>query len=288
MNRRLPGSFEHSYQNAPSLEDVLAATQVDRRKTAVYNLTAPGEHPIYLHTTTGTLRCHVRVRPHHNPNAPLILYHHGFNETPYTNSWRRIFSPRHLFAAHTVCIQAPFHNNWRDPLLKGFASLQNVYQIFAGSLRIMELVQQQFEAQGTPWTIVAGASWGGITSMLYAGILGNTRAVVPMLSSPNLAQVLWDIADLFNRPVPISHSHLSKLLDFTPYYRRVPPHRVFPLLGECDLFFRWEHHAPIFEPRPITTINGSHITSFLYAHQLRQHLLSVLEQVQSWPENGRY
>ena len=40
MNRQVPVSLETSYQSAPLLETVLAETQVDLAKTAVYNLSA--------------------------------------------------------------------------------------------------------------------------------------------------------------------------------------------------------------------------------------------------------
>jgi hypothetical protein len=176
-------------------------------------------------------------------------------------------------------VQAPFHSNWDDPLRKGFASLQNMYQMFAGSLRIMELVQSHFETQGTTNTVVAGVSWGGITSLLYEGMFQRSRAVIPMLASPNLAQVMWDIARLFNRPVPVTLEHLEKLLDFTPYYRRCDPDRLFPLMGENDLFFRLENHAALFDQRPLVTIPRGHITGSLNAARLRRHVCDVLEQL---------
>jgi hypothetical protein len=147
MNRRLPDSFEASYEQSPALETVLAQTSVNLSKTALYQLSAPGEHPVWLDTAQGDLLCHVRVRPAVDPKAPLLLYHHGFNEWPYTNSWRRIFRQPLPVSAHAVCVQAPFHAHWLDPLLKGFVSLQSVYQIFAGSLRIMELLHSHFARQ---------------------------------------------------------------------------------------------------------------------------------------------
>ncbi len=227
----------------------------------------------------GDLSCRIRVRLAVDPEAPLLLYHHGLNEVPYTNSWRRIFRRSQPFPAHLVCIQAPFHSNWDDPLRKGFASLQNMYQMFAGSLRIMERVQSHFEAVGVEDTIVAGVSWGGITSLLYEGVFQRCRAVIPMLSSPNLAQVMWDIANLFNRPVPMSQEQLGKLLDFTPYYQQCAPDQLFPLLGEEDQFFRLKSHASVFRELPLVTIPNGHITGSWNAARLRRHVLDVLEQL---------
>ena len=227
----------------------------------------------------GEIVCRVQVRLAVDPNAPLLLFHHGFNEYPYTNSWRRLFPTAVPLPVHTVCVQAPFHNSWLEPVDIGFASVQNVYQIFAGSLRIMELVQRQFEAEGAAYTVAAGVSWGGITSVLYEGVLQQTRAVIPMLSSPNLAQVIWDIADLFGRPMQLSQAELQEHLDFTPYYEQCAANRVFPLLGEDDLFFRMDHHARLFAERPLVTIPAGHISALWLTAPMRDHILRVLSQL---------
>lgn len=277
MNQRVPDSFEGSHQDAPPFEEVLAQTAVDTRKTDEYQLSAPGERTVWLRTATDDLFCRVRVQLAVDPEAPLLLYHPGFNEVPYTSSWGRLFRRPASFPAHTVCIQAPFHDNMFDPMSRGFASLRNVYQMFAGSLRIMELLQSHFESQGASYTAVAGISWGGITSLLYEGLFQRTRAVIPMLASPNLARVMWDIAALWGRPMPMPLAQLEELLDFTPYYRRCDPKRVFPLLGENDLFFRLEHHADAFPEWSIRTIPAGHITGYWQFNRLRQHILEALD-----------
>ncbi len=281
LNYRVPDSLESSVEESASFEEVLAQTTVDLRKTAVYHLTAPGEQTVTLQTPLGELVCRVQVRPAVDPQAPLLLFHHGFNEYPYTNSWRRLFPKTAPLPVHTVCVQAPFHDNWQDPTQIGFASVQNVYQIFAGSLRIMELVQRQFEMEGAAYTVASGVSWGGITSLLYEGLLQQTRAVIPMLSSPNLAQVIWDISDLFSRPMQLTQEALQQHLDFTPYYKQCAPDRVFPLLGESDLFFRLEKHADLFAERPLVTIPAGHISAMWHSASMRDHVLNILAQVHS-------
>ncbi|MEZ4645943.1 MAG: hypothetical protein R3E31_25025 [Chloroflexota bacterium] len=278
LNRRVSDSLERTYRDSLSFAEVLAQTQVNERKTAVYQLSAPGEHPVYLDTPTGEIRCHVRVRLTADPHAPLLLYHHGINELPYTSSWWRIFN-RTQFPVHNVCVQAPYHDSWMAPFAEGFASLQNIYQMFAGSLRLMELVQTHFEAHGSPYTLLAGVSWGGMTSMLYEGLFQNTRAVVPMLSSPDLAQVIWDIAHMFKRPIPLPLPLMKQYLDFTPIFRRCDPQKVFPVMGENDLFFRMDNHADIFEDAGLQTIATGHITGLWQPLPLRQHLSSVLQSL---------
>ena len=286
LHRRLPDSFEASCQESPVLEAVLAQTSVNECKTAVNNLKAPGEHFIWLNTMAGELRCRIRVRPAIDPATPLVIFHHGFNEIPYSLSWRRIFFHPSLANVHAVCIQAPFHDTYRQPTAEGLATVQNAYQMFAGSLRMMELVQSCFEGEGAAYTAVTGVSWGGVTSLLYEGLFRRTRAVIPLLSSPNLAQVMWDIAQLFNRRLTVSRDDLMTVFDFTPYYQRCDPKKIFPLLGEHDRFFRLEHHADLFatppsRERPFTTIPDGHITGHMKTAELRRHILHALSQIAS-------
>lgn len=284
MNRRIPDSLQTSYREASSLEAVLTATQVDRRRTAVYNLTAPGEHPIWLNTPHGSVRCHVRVRPAVDPQAPLCIYHHGLNEYPYTNSFNRIFPAGAPRPTHAVCIQALYHDNMTDPLLKGFATVQGIYLLFATSLRMIALMQEAFTRQGAPYTVMAGVSWGGITSMLYEAFFQNTRAVIPMLASPNLAQAMMDAAALFNRPITVPQHAIMNSLDFTPHFANCRASKIYPLLGENDLFFRFDHHAPLFGQQTLSTTPDGHISAMWRTNILRQHVVNVLSVLSNGKE----
>ena len=278
MNWQIPNSLHENYVVAFSLEEVLAETQIDLHKTAIYSLTAPGEHPIWLKTIDGDILCHVKVRPSVTPNAPLLLYHHGFAEMPFTSSWSRLTPKDKPFPAHSVCVQAPYHNNIREPFIIGFSSVHHIYQMFAGSLLIMKLLQQQFEGEGAAFTIVSGLSWGGITSILFEGIFQQTRAAVPMFSSPNLARVLWDASKRLNRPLPVTHDTLDDLFDFTPYYERGDKSRVFPILGEDDLFFRYDAHAGLFPDETLVTLPAAHVGAMWRTKQeIRQRVLEIMQ-----------
>lgn len=281
INRRIPASFGQSHQDAPTLEAVLAATRVNRRKTAVYALTAPGEHTIWLDTPLGEIHCHARVRPALSPRAPLLLYHHGLSEIPYYSSWQRIFPRDTAVPAHVVCVQAPFHNHLREPLQEGFASIAHVYQMFAGSLRVMEAVQEQFEREGAAFTVASGVSWGGVTSILYESLFQRTRAIAPMYASPDLAQVMWHTAELFGRPLAVPRAVVDEFFDLTPYYGRCAPQGVFPLLGEHDQFFPFDHHAQLFRAQhtEIATVPSGHVGGpWTKRASMRQHLLDVLQR----------
>jgi len=277
MNRQIPDSLNESYHDSFSLEEVLAGTLINRSKTAIYSLTAPGEHPVWLKTTSGEILCHVKVRPAVAPRAPLLLYHHGFAEMPFTSTWSRLIPKHKPFPAHSVCVQAPYHNSLSEPFNTGFSSVQHLYQMFAGSLRIMQLLQEQFEGEGAAFTIVSGLSWGGITSLLYEGIFQQSRAAIPMFSSPNLAQVLLDAADNQNRTLPVPRETVDDLFNFTPYYERCDKARVFPILGKDDLFFRYDAHAKIFPEETLVTLPAAHVGAMWHTNQkISQRVIEIM------------
>ncbi|MEM7116114.1 MAG: hypothetical protein AAF614_26995 [Chloroflexota bacterium] len=279
MNRRVPESLEASSADAPTFETVVAQTAVNLTKTPEYTLSAPGKHRIWLHGYVGELNCEVQVRPARDPNAPLLIYHHGLSEIPYDGSFRRLFPKSKPHSTHLVCIQAPYHDSLTAPFSQGFSSIAHIYQMFAGSLRMMELMQNHFEQQGAAYTILAGISWGGITSMLYEGLFRRTTAVIPMLSSPNLAQVMMDSADMFKRPLTLPPRTLQQFLDFTPYYEKCDFDCIFPLLGELDLFFQYQNHEHIFAESNLSTTPYGHLTGIFDPNPIRSHVNDVLQKV---------
>lgn len=275
MHMRMPASFRDMHAGSPTFDEVLAETAVDERRTPPDSVYAPGVRDVWMNSAGESILAHVRVRLSPDPAAPLVIFHHGFSEIPYYNSWRRIFRRMPGYPLSTVCIQAPFHNHWREPFREAFRSVRRVYQTFAGSLRLMQLVQRQFEANGSAYTVLAGVSWGGVTSLLYAGEYGGVRAVAPMLSSPNLAQVIRDGAALVGEELPVGAAELDDLLDFTPRCG-FDSSRIFPLLGQTDLFFSPERHAASYATKPVV-IPRTHISTLYGVRPLREHIYGVVE-----------
>ncbi len=285
MYRRLPLSFRTSVPDAPEWPTVLAGTAVDEQRTPAYSILAPGKRPIWLRSLDELLCCHVHVRLHSDPTAPLLVYHHGLSEWPYDRSWRALLREPLSFPAHHVLIQAPFHSHWREPLAEGFASLQRVYQTLAGSLRMIELVRQQFHEAGAAYTVLAGVSWGGVSSLLYAGEFGDVRAVAALLASPDVAQVIWDGAEICRTDPDISRAELDAVLDFSPQTAGYDRNRVFPLLGESDQFFPPDKHAAAFEREPVVIPRG-HVLNPTGTQPLREHVGTVMEWAATHPLPG--
>ena len=168
----------------------------------------------------GEIKCKLKVRPGTEASAPLLLYHHGLAEYPYTSSWGRLLPKNEPCPAHTVAVQAPYHSNVTDPIRVGFSSTEHLYQMLAGSLRIMQYVQEQFRKRRcSAFTVVSGVSWGGITSLLYEGLFGSSPGHVPIFASPKLSQVIWDASQMFDREIPVSRAALDPYLISPPSLR---------------------------------------------------------------------
>jgi hypothetical protein len=173
--------------------------------------------------------------------------------------------------------QAPFTTTRRELFHEAFRSVRRVYQTFAGSLRLIELVQREFERRRGLQRPVR-VSWGGVT---VCSTPGRWRRGAPSRRclSPNLAQVL-DGAELVGQAMPISKAELDNLLDFTPRCA-YDPARVFPLLGETDVFFKLEKHAGQFDSEPVV-VPRAHVFSLYGVRPLREHILRVM----GWAEQN--
>lgn len=270
-------SFEEERdEDRPALEEIIAQTRIKRQKSNLYNLTAPGEHKVWLDTPCGEIQCHIRVRLAIRPSAPLLIFHHGLAESPYTLTWYRILPKFEPFPAHLVAVQAPFHSGLIEPITTGLSSVQHIYQMFAGSLRLIELVQELFEASGAAYTVVSGYSLGGIASLLYEALFAKARASVPLFASPDLAAVMAHVVKLTGQPLPVERDVLDKYFDFTPSYQSCDVARIFPVLGKNDQFFQFDEHAAIFSEERLKVVPDAHVGAFILRDKLRRHLLDVL------------
>jgi hypothetical protein len=99
-----------------------------------------------------------------------------------------------------------------------------------------------------------------------------------MFSSPNLAQVFWDASTLNKRTLAVPREIVDTLFDFTSYYEGCNKTRIFPILGEDDLFFRNEAHAKLFFEETLRTLPAAHVGAmWRKRQQLRLHVLNVMK-----------
>jgi hypothetical protein len=283
---RVPEAFEETYRDAPSFDHVLETTQVGFPLVPQMGLLEEREYRFWLHTEVGRIHTRVRVLPARRPDAPLLVYHHGFFEVPYHVRAQAFFRPRAPFDAHIVLLQAPYHRRPLQPLDEGFQNLHHLYQMIAGSVRMMQMVVDHYLALGTPYVVASGMSLGGIIALTYEGFFGRSRAVIPILSSPNFAQLLWDLSRQTKRNVTIPLEDIEARLDFQRYYQHLDLARVFPLMGENDRFFRHGSHSTIFDQSDVTTIRSSHVSGMWHRRETRDHIIRVMQLCREMDENS--
>lgn len=281
LNRTLPPSFDRSYRHTLPFEDVLARTEVRLPLIPEMGLLEARTYRFHLQTLVGRLPVKIRVLPSAQPDAPVIVYQHGFNIIPYDRRACAIFSADAQFDAHIVLLQFPFHRWPHEPIRHMFASLHHLYTAFAGSIRLMEMVHNHYAALGAPYTVAIGTSMGGVTAVLYEALFQQTQAVIPLFSSPNISQLLWDVGLMLQRPITVPKRLLFEYLDFTPHFRRIDPAKIYPLLGAQDMFFRYDHHASVYTDCRVQRAGDSHLSGMVNLTASREHILATLERIRA-------
>ena len=153
-------------------------------------------------------------------------------------------------AAHSVAIQAPYHGSFTDPLHKGFASVHNVYQMFAGSMRIMEAAAEPVSGRGRRvygrQAVSVGAALPAcFTKACWARRGPSCQCSLRLIwrrscgTPQNCAADHWPCRARHSTTCSISPLSSSALI----------PERVFAVMGDNDVFFRFDKHAPIFAQR---------------------------------------
>ena len=263
LDRQIPSNFEPSYAEAEPLayyieESVVHFGLEGRSWADILSKPGPQVVRITLRTPLGLVASRLKILPSDRPNAPVILCHHGLGQRPFDFVARHLVEPAIGREAHIISLQAPYHHNWRDPLQIGFYSLAHLNQMLAGSVVVMAALQRQLEPSNL---MVVGLSLGGIVSLLYQGLYGQAQTVVPICASPDLAQVMLDQAVRFRRELIVTEEIVRERLDFSEICLSPAQNDVYPILADGDLFFRYDHHCPLYGDRPVLTLeNQGHVT----------------------------
>ena len=261
---------------SPSLHEHLAAVQV-----ALPPLTPARHYRLMAQTLVGGLEVAFQVWLGARPELPVVVYHHGIAEVPYSKNFLGIFRPRRQpLEAHLVAVRAPFHRSWFT-LFAGLQTLSNFLAMCAVSIALIEAVRLLFVNRGARGSMVTGVSLGGFVTLMHHLSFGTADRYVPLLAGPDLAHVM--LCTPFRRfmaPQALAQSdHIQSLLDFRQIFQASDSSRVFPLLGRYDLDMPYTHYYPCYAACgiPVATMPRGHITGSLAFTALRAHLLACLQ-----------
>lgn len=270
----VPKLFRQS-ATSRSLQEHLAAVQLKLPK-----LTTARHYSLHAQTLVGNLDVGFQIRLGPRPELPVVVYHHGIAEMPYSKSFLGIFRPRLPIEAHLVAVRAPWHRSWFT-LFTGLQRLSNFLAMCAVSVALIEAVRRLLVARGAQSSMVTGSSLGGFVTLLHHLTVGTANRYVPLLAGPDLAHVmLCTQYRRFLAPQTLEHAErLQSLLDFRHAFASSDTRRVLPLLARYDLDMPYAHFYPCYAACgvPVVTLQRGHITGSLAFAALRAHILACLQ-----------
>ena len=268
-----PRAFRHGITSPPF------QVHLEAVRLVLPPLTTARHYTFTADTLVGPLSAAFQIHWGPRPELPVLLYHHGIAEMPYSRTFRCIFRRRERVAAHLIAIRAPFHRSWLE-VTRGMATLSNFLAMCAVSVAVMEALRQALLARGAQRSLLAGSSLGGMVVLLHHLVYGTADSYVPLLAGPDMAHILLatQFRSLVTPSILTQTAPLQTLLDFRQAFQRSDTSRVFPLLAQYDLNMLYTHHQACYAARnmPVATIDRGHITGGLACAALRAHLLTCL------------
>jgi hypothetical protein len=265
---------------SPSLGEHLAAVEL-----SLPPLTFERRYTVAARTLVGEVEAGFRLRLGARPDLPVLLFHHGLGEIPFTHTLRGIFPRRLPVEAHLVAVRAPFHRSHLD-CCRGLATLSRFLAMCAVSIALTEALRLAFVARGARGSVVAGISLGGFVTLLHHLTFGTADRYAPLLAGPDLAHALLSTPcrRFLAGAARAEPARLPAGLDFRQRFRAGPTHgmqRIFPLLARHDLWMPCAYHQAEYAARgvPVAMIDRGHMTGSWAFAGMRAHLLAVLDDL---------
>lgn len=221
---------------------------------------------------------------------PVIIYHHGNNETPFKysigskNTFKSLFlDTNEPIEANLISIRAPFHNNGLKYYMDKIRDLNNFAALLAGSVKLEEELILSLREMGVSNIICSGISLGGWVTNLHRTFFNSADMYVPLCAGAALDDVFTDsvYTKLTAEVVRQNRQHIQNVLNFEKSFLTIKSDNIRPLLARHDQIIRYEVHSKSYGGHDITTLEKGHVTSVLAIKDLRHHITSSLAQSQA-------
>ena len=246
-----------------------------------------GIHETEVETPVGKMDPAYYVAQWKGEAYPTIIYHHGNNERPFDfsrfakNSFKNIFmDSKDPIDANLIAIRAPFHHSSLKDYQKKIKHLSNFVGMLSVSVKIVEEIIHCLKKQGSAPIVVSGISLGGWVTNLHRSYHNTADVYVPLLAGAALDHLFTDsrYRKMSGRIAREHPEKIKKKLNFEEYFQKIKDDNVFPLLGRYDQFIQYERQNKSYATENIKVLETGHVTSFLAANELRQHIISVLSK----------
>jgi len=71
---------------------------------------------------------------------------------------------------------------------------------------------------------------------------------------------------------------IQAILNFEEDFQKVKDENVYPLLGQYDQYIQYERQRKSYSTENIKVLKTGHVTSFLAAKNIREHILKILKE----------
>ncbi len=246
-----------------------------------------GIHETEAETPVGEMNPAYYVAQWKGKAYPTIVYHHGNNERPFNfsrfakNSYKNIFmDSKEPIEANLIAVRAPFHNVSLKEYQKKIRKLSNFVGMLCVSVKLVEAIIHRLKEQGIATILVSGISLGGWVTNLHRSYYNTADAYVPLLAGAALDHLFTDSGyrKMGDRIARANPKKIKEVLNFEEDFQKIKDDNVFPLLGQYDQYIQYERQRKSYSTENIKVLKTGHVTSFLAANELREHILKILQK----------
>jgi|SRR6056297_1459916 len=246
-----------------------------------------GIHELQAGTSSGKMDPAYYVAQWKGKGYPTIIYHHGNNERPFDfsrfakNSFKNIFmDSKEPIDANLIAIRAPFHNASLKEYQKKINHLSNFVGMLSVSVRLVEEIIHRLKDQGIAPVLISGISLGGWITNLHRSYYNTADVYVPLLAGAALDHLFTDSVyrKMGGRIARENPEKIKETLNFEEDFQKVKDENVYPLLGQYDQYIQYERQKKSYTTANIKVLKTGHVTSFLAAKNIREHILKILKE----------
>lgn len=273
---------------ANSLQSLTFEEQVEAVELEFPKIAGEGVYEVRARTKAGDLDPAFCVAQWKGPDFPTIIYNHGNNERPFEfkksakNTFYNIFiNTKDTIEANLIVVRAPFHNSSLKQYQNTMVDLGNFTAMIATSVKLNEELVKEIRKNSAAPVIISGISLGGWVTNIHRAIYNTSTAYAPLMAGTYLGELF--IKSKYRKMASDIALHnpqeIRRVLNFDDVFNRRDTQNLFPLLSKYDQFIEYDIQKDSYNGYPLKTIECGHVTGAINSSELRNHILSVLNQI---------
>lgn len=239
---------------------------------------AAGHVEVAAGTLAGPMNPAFRISQWLGGGYPMIIYHHGAGEDPFTKSFNYLFPVKKMpIRANLAVVRISFGRSFKE-YRGALRTLDTFMGMLAVSTRIIELLVRLGRDRGCGFAVVTGISLGGFIANLHHAYFNSAQVYRPMLAGTGLGDLFLASAyRSLSSPLVLGNAdEIRKKLNFDFAFSKVINTNVQPLLGRYDQIVVFERQKRCYHPGLVAVMDKGHTTGAMAVGRLRRHILEGL------------